>query len=104
MWQQPIQHAVNSKTVNASLARSGNEASLGSTMNINSRSKQSALRVYFDDSFSWSLQNGKHCPYDLICQNIAILFQGVEIGFKRISILKELDSQRFLGIHKRFGT
>jgi hypothetical protein len=53
-----IQPTRSLKIVNASLVDSRKEASSRSMMNVNSRSKQSALKVYFNYFFSWWLWNG----------------------------------------------
>ena len=37
----------------------------------------------------------KHRSYGLICQNIAILFQGVRVGFKCTTFLRSLTASDF---------
>jgi hypothetical protein len=39
--------------------------------------------------------SAKHCSCELICQSIAILFQGVKSGFKCITFWKNLTADDF---------
>ena len=94
VWWQLIQPIRSLKIVNASLEESGKEASSRSTMNVNSWSKQSALRVYFSDSFCWLLRIGWTLLF-WVHQNMDVLFQGVEFGFNCIILWRSLTDDDF---------
>ena len=40
-------------------------------------------------------RTAKHCPCELICQNIAVLFRGVKFGFKRVTFQRSLIADGF---------